>query len=192
MNVQRVLVCLLLFLGPCVYAAPLLTITVDELGNGSISTGGGPPTPLPFGLAVDPFSGITTLMYTLPFPVTIGDVTLVKIGGEGDSDRLRFESGTSLFFFSLIDDGEPPGLADTVPALPLPIQANNFLTTEIGPEGNDGLFGYTPTGVQPGGGPPVQYNFISDVPEPSSLALGSLGLALTLLWRWRGSYKPTA
>jgi len=185
MTVRSLLICLLLCLSPSLYAAPVFTIWVDELGNGSYSIDGAPPTALPFGLAVDPLSGLTTLEYILPIPVTSGDVTLVKVGGEGDSDRLRFEGGTALFFFSVIDDGDPPALADTVPALSFPLQANNFLTTETGPEGLDGLFGYTPASTGPGGGPLIVYNFISDAPEPSSLALASLGLILTLLFRRR-------
>ena len=47
------------------YSQPV--ITIDEFGNGNISG-----TPLPSALALDPFSGMTTLSYTLPFPAIGG------------------------------------------------------------------------------------------------------------------------
>ena len=50
-------------------------ITVDELGKGNING-----NPLPSGTMVDPFSGIATLAYTLPFAGTPGDVVLLEPG----------------------------------------------------------------------------------------------------------------
>ena len=66
-------------------------ITVDELGNGDFNG-----APLPSGLKADPFSGIITLAYQLPFPGVPGDVQLFESGPQpsAPSCRLRLSHRT--------------------------------------------------------------------------------------------------
>src|ERR1051326_6692591 len=64
-------------------------ITVDELGNGNFNG-----TPLPSFQSADPFSGIVTLTYRLPFPGVPGDVQLFEPNAAGTnqlSDVIRFD-----------------------------------------------------------------------------------------------------
>jgi len=72
-------------------------ITVDELGNGNFNG-----LPLPSGLQTDPFSGIVTLAYQLPFPGVPGDAYLFEPGPQPAplSDILRFDGHRFLYFFS--------------------------------------------------------------------------------------------
>src|SRR5207237_341470 len=71
-------------------AQPL--ITVDENGNGNFNG-----MPLPSGMAADPYSGITTLAYRLPFPGVPGDVQLAEPNAAGGpSDPLRFDGNRNL------------------------------------------------------------------------------------------------
>ena len=158
-------------------------ITVDEKGVGDING-----TPLTSGFAVDPFSGLTTLTYTLPFAGVRGDVVLDETPGQ-HSDLLRFDGNFNLYFFSEADAANPPDApADFVGALPsfLPV---TLIFSETGPEaGPNGLFGYTPGFADPGAdSAAVIYNFISDpaVPEPSSLALLVCGLGIGGFGIWR-------
>src|SRR5580765_6485359 len=76
-------------------AQPL--ITVDELGNGTFNG-----TILPSFQSPDPFSGIVTLTYRLPFPGVPGDVLLFEPGPQTNvlSDVLRFDGNGNLYFFS--------------------------------------------------------------------------------------------
>jgi hypothetical protein len=164
-------------------------ITVDENGNGFIGTNA-----LPFGVGTEPFSGLSTLFYTLPFQGNRGDVVLFDIPGQ-TADLLRFDGNFKLFFFSDADAANPPdALADFVGAFPSPFPAPalTLVFPETGPEaGPNGLFGYNPGINDPGyntTGP--TYNFISDaavVPEPGSLALlaGGLGVFGFRCWRRR-------
>src|ERR1035441_5863304 len=63
-------------------------ITLDEFGNGNING-----TPLPSSLQVEPFSGVLTLAYQLPFVGIRGDVQLFESGPQptAQSDTLRFD-----------------------------------------------------------------------------------------------------
>jgi hypothetical protein len=146
-------------------------------------------------IATDPISGIPTLRYLLGVPVTPGDVALSENPTSGlPSDLVRFvpnsanPSQTYLFFFSDKEAGDVPpfDLAD-VDQLPTP-QAGFVNLLEVGPEGQNGAL-YTPTANQPGSYPGLQvtYNILSDVvvPEPSGLALLSIGGGLLLLFRRR-------
>jgi hypothetical protein len=63
------------------------TITVDEFGNGTGTTGPGVIQPDPT------VAGGTVLAYQLPFVVTNGDVALVEDPGTGAiSDLIRFKT----------------------------------------------------------------------------------------------------
>ena len=157
-------------------------ITVDEFGVGNISG-----TPLTSGMAVDPFSGLTTLAYTLPFAGVRGDVILEETPGQ-PADLLRFDGNFNLFFYSDANAANPADApADIVGGFPsfLPVK---LIFSETGPEaGPNGLFGYTPGPTDPGANTAgASYNFISDpVPEPSSLALLVCGLATGGFAIWR-------
>src|SRR5262245_49359393 len=72
-------------------------VTVDEFGKGNFNGTG-----LPSAIAVEPISGIATLMYTLPFVGTPGDVVLLEpgTGPQQTSDILRFDGQGNLYFFS--------------------------------------------------------------------------------------------
>jgi len=152
-------------------------ITIDEFGNGDISG-----TPLPSAMALDPFSGMTTLSYTLPFPAIRGDIVLSDVSG-AVSDILRFEGNFTLYVYSDNDLSEPnPSPADV--GFPAAIQPSPVFAQETGVEpGPNGLFGYNPGFVLPGGNSAgVTYNFISDpapTPEPGTLALLAGGLGIS-------------
>jgi hypothetical protein len=169
------------------------TFTFDENGKGTITTGSGTisitgsPTPAP-------------LTYKLGYASTAGDIVVVEPGtpNNAPSDILRFDANGNVTVFSDFESGEVPDLAD-VAALPTP-STNAVFPLENGPGGApgieggmNGLFGYTPPVGTPGSGPstagPVTFNFISDVPEPSTWGLLVVGLGVALLARRR---KPIA
>jgi hypothetical protein len=161
-------------------------VSIDENGNGFLSG-----SVLPHAIGVEPISGISTLYYISPVPVQPGDVALFETAASGvPSDLLRFggPNNTYVYFFSDMEatDKAPFDLAD-VPQLPPPLtNAPIVQLVESGLEGANGA-NYTPTAVQPGSYPGVviNYQIISDVPEPNGLALASLGGGLLLLFRRR-------
>jgi hypothetical protein len=166
--------------------------TFDE--NGNYTMNGGPvPVPVPVQVAPDPSGGIAAnvLIYQLPFVVTPGDVALLENGqtSQTPSDIVRFFSPaganfSDIIFYSDVEPGEPnTDLADSG----LPVSPNAFPIPEVGPEGNNGAT-WNPLPGQPGSAPTgvnIQYNIISDVPEPSALVLATLsgGLLLVMLKR---------
>src|ERR1700730_15055677 len=97
-------------------------------------------------LAADPLNGNKmALMYTLPFNVTAGDLTILEPQASID-DLLRFENGNQLFFYSGNTDGSD-SLADV--GIPTNLQTNTFQITEGGSEGNNGAL-WSPSMGQPG------------------------------------------
>jgi hypothetical protein len=151
-------------------------ISVDEWGNGNI---GGSPLTWQTSL-LEPFSGLFTLSYNLPFPAVPGDVSIADSDGTV-SDIIRFDGSGHLFFFSDFSVTEPPiSLADVgVPAF----NAANpvvFLAEVSLPSGADGFWGYKPGFNNPGANSTgtVIYDFISDVPEPGALPLMACGLGI--------------
>ena len=145
-------------------------------------------------LALEPLSGITTLMYTLPFGfgVSPGDVQVFDPSPSGNGDLLRFEGSTQLFVFSDTPDG-----SDSLADVGLPNVVNpsgiDWSVTELGLEGNNSAI-YAPSEPEPSPGQPgfsagqtIQYTFVSDgaVPEPSTWILLAFGGILLLLWQIR-------
>jgi hypothetical protein len=165
-----------------------MVISVDEWGVGYANG-----VALPSQLAQEPWSGITTVAYTLPFPAVPGDVQLIEPDGT-TSDLLRFDANSHLFFFSDWAPGDPPDAPADV-GIPSPVAG---LTTvylpETGTEGVlDGYWGYNPN---PNGDPGANsagaiYNFISDVPEPGALPLLAVGLGIIGFIRQRQKLSRT-
>lgn len=165
-----------------VVAQPVVNITVDENCNGK-----GNSFSLPCALRPDPGPGgsLSAVTYGLLGPPSLvaGDVLLLDPTGVGDVIRFN-PAGTggnpgypaSLLFYSDNLDGVD-ALADTS-GLPSSLYTNNITITETGDEKANGAI-YTPLSGQPGfvGGFDVTYRFISDAPEPATLALVGLGLA---------------
>ena len=154
----------------------------DEAGHGQLITGGGLfPNP-----GVPQVGG--GLLFSLPVPVTPGDVSVFNPGEastnnpNGFSDLLTFfNQGNSsvLLYRSRMDESEPvPDPADVL-GLTSP---GGLSVLETGPEGNNGFVWIVGTS----GGPDYTvYNGISDVPEPSTFVLGGLGLVGLFLIRYR-------
>src|SRR6266850_4565677 len=120
----------------------------DENGNAT-----GPGT-TPGYMSVEPFSGFLALTYTLPFGVAPGD--LVAFEGSNttvETDLIRF-LGNQMWFFSEVETNGPFADAADVGIPPAMIPA--WFVNETGPEGNN--------------------DFISDVPEPGTMALVGLGV----------------
>jgi hypothetical protein len=180
----------ILFVAGLVYATTTLSslaqvITFDENGRGNFAG-----TALPFAVGPDPTGGIAAnvLIYTLPFAVTPGDIGLIENTNTTSlnlSDVVRFFTPTTgnnseMIFYSDFEatDPTPRDLADSG----LPQSPNAFLIFETGPEGNNGAV-WNPAPGQPGSMPSggtLQYNIISDVPEPGTLTLAGLGGGLLL------------
>jgi len=158
-------------------------ITVDELGNGTVNG-----TVIPSGMRPDPFSGIITLAYQLPFPGNPGDVQLFEPNTTGNlvlSDLVRFDGQGFMYFFSETEPGEiNPDPADVAQFPPLLTQFHPASVNETGPEGNNNAI-YTATPADPGGTSAggITYNFISDVPEPNAAMIAMLGGGLLMASR---------
>ena len=166
-------------------------VTIDEWGNGNQD---GVAIQSAFG--IDPLSGIRTLDYAFGKGVS-GDVIMIEphvTGALQISDVIRFIGG-HIYFFS--DPSEPGAVgppADVNAAdfafitNPANFQVNVVRIFEVGPEENNGSF-YTPGQGDPGffpGGP--TYHFISDSPEPTTLAgavVGAVVIGLGLVRRRR-------
>lgn len=154
------------------------TFTIDEFG--------GPLTSLPSTIGPDPSGGVTTspvLIYLLPFGVTPGDVILSEPGQVPPltSDVIRFWNPaginqSEIIFYSDFSATDP---ADAPADVGLPTQLFNPITiTEVGPEGNNGAIYNALPGMPGSTSAPIQYNIISDVPEPGTGALLLSGVGL--------------
>jgi PEP-CTERM motif len=173
-----------------IVSAQSLKVQIDENGVG-FSNG----IALPYSISQDPISGLSTLMYQLPYPlVTPGDVILTESTG-AISDLIRFDNnpaGGVVFFFSDPADESPAPLADNPFGIP-PFNAAipPVFVTELGSEGADGAAYLASNGspgcaVQAGVPLTVFYNIISDsvVPEPSTLVLLSMSVIGLLCYAW--------
>lgn len=160
--------------------------TLDENGNSS------GPGISPGILQPDPSGGVApapVLVYTLPFAAITGDVVLIEPGSPANgqfSDVVRFwnptgVNATQVIFYSDVSTTDP---GDSLADAGLPVNLiNPVFINEVGPEGNNGAI-YTPPPGGPGsiaGAVGLQYNIISDVPEPGALALAVLGGGTLLL-----------
>jgi PEP-CTERM motif len=153
------------------------TFTIDEFG--------GPLTSLPSIIGADPSGGVAgpVLIYTLPFGVTPGDVILSEPGQVPPltSDVIRFWNPaginqSEIIFYSDFSTTDP---ADAPADVGLPTQLFNPITiTEVGPEGNNGAIYNALPGMPGSTSAPIQYNIISDVPEPGTGALVLSGVGL--------------
>jgi hypothetical protein len=166
------------------------TFTFDENGKGTVITTSGGTAPIPVSATPAP------LTYHLGYNSTPGDILLFEPGSATNilSDILRFDAQGNVTVFSEVEPNDVPDLAE-VAALP-PAGPVSVSLLENGPNGTaglegsvNGLFGYTPPTGTPGSTPPgvvpVTFNFVSDVPEPSSWGLLVLGLGVALLARRR-------
>jgi hypothetical protein len=162
-----------------------VVITLDEFGNGNVDN----QQHLSWVVAPDQtangVSSWNVLTYTLPFAGVAGDVLVYDDPGHtSPSDVLRFDGQGHVNFYSFVDPFTPQyeAPADT-PGPPSIYQDNQALADEV-----LGIAEYTPTSIQPGydsSGP--TYRFISDVPEPSAMALLLLGAGMLGLRRSRQS-----
>ena len=141
--------------------------------------------------ALDPVSGLSTLMYRLPFPaVTPGDLIITESTG-AVSDLIRFGNDSIsgiVYFYSDPADESPAPPADNPFGIPS-YSAAFPPVSEIGTEGNDyanyfAAAGMPGSALQNGNALGVAYTIISDsaaVPEPSTVVL--LGMsAISLLF----------
>ena len=167
---------------PALPAIPV-TITIDEFGTGILEFPG-IAFDLPGVLAPDPGPGglPSVLTYDLGGPPSLvaGDVGLFDADTGVVLDYIRFNDyGTggdpnypaSVLFYS-DNIGGFDALADT-DGPPNPLYDNRVFIDEVGSEGNNGAW-YHPGPNDPGfvgGGFDVTYHFISDVPEPGTVAL---------------------
>jgi hypothetical protein len=146
--------------------------SLDENGNGFqyIELN---PFPMPFEVAPDPSGGISTspvLIYSLGAPVVSGDVALMEPDGSTIADLLRFFTpagggNSDVIFYSQVDD--------TLAGVGIPHSVNPVEISETSP---DTL--WSPAPNQPGGNGGIhpvseifRYDIITEVPEPSSMAL---------------------
>ena len=166
---------------------PGATWTLTETGTATLTYQGNTMATVPGVLQLEPLSGIVGLYYNLNIPNQAGDVLLLEPVTFETNDVLRFD-GRGVYFFSDLEPNDPnPDLAD-VPQIPLVVQGNSVTILEIGPEGNNGALWIPPSGFAgedlSGAFPGIQYNIISDVPEPGSAAMAGL-IALLSLFKWR-------
>jgi hypothetical protein len=197
---KLITICLVCIL-TTVASGNVINVIIDFNENGVGHIDG--TTPLAWGMGIPPQASpndqYATLYYELPSSVVEGDLVLYE--SEFDtSDVLRFVNfytpGTELkgrvyVYSDLPETGELPELADT--GIP---HDNLILSAGIQEEGTENGWNgivYTPSYIpqamlyMPGymmqyGENGVTYNFTSDIPEPATICLLSLG-ALSLIRR---------
>ncbi|HSZ55182.1 MAG TPA: PEP-CTERM sorting domain-containing protein [Tepidisphaeraceae bacterium] len=165
------------------------TFVFDENGHAAELTTSGGTLPIPFSTVPAP------LTYHLGYPSVAGDILIFEPGGATNvlSDILRFDTQGNVTVFSDASSSDPPDSLADVLQFPAPLPGA-ISVLENGPGGApglegsaNGLFGYQPApgtpGASPAGAAPFTFNFISDVPEPSSWALMLLVAGLGLLIR---------
>ena len=173
--------------------------TFDEAGFGSFRVAGTGPLPnfiayLPGTVAQDPFSGLFTLRYNVPATMSAGDLLIFDNGPQyALSDIIRFDGQGHLFFFSQLEPGETPTLAD-VAQLPSPLAGFNdvgLLETQLPFGGNGVTYVPVPARQQPGSDTvATQFEIISNVPEPAPAFLLLLGAGLFLIYQPRLRFRP--
>jgi len=168
----------------------------DEYGNGIISINGGPLQPLNGSLLADPTQpGKFALTYFLPQLVTTGDARVwddfpfrTQLG-----DVLRFTNANGdlngqvngdrmLFYSDNLEMEFPPAPADTgFPAMLFP--RDNGGVFETLPEGNNSFIFFAESN---------QYIGISDLPEPASIIMLSIGALCAAGCGWRRRPRSAA
>jgi len=161
------------------------TITVDEMGVGSVQRNGN-SVPISGFLTTDPGPGglvgaqPNVLAYHLPFAGTPGDVLLLD-GSQDNApgDLLRFNGNAGVLFYSDSADGVD-ARADLAP-FPTAFYTNVVRISEIGPDNSNGA-SYTPLPGQPGFDPAASttYQIVSDAPVPEASSGIGFGLILCL------------
>ncbi|MGA9450683.1 MAG: PEP-CTERM sorting domain-containing protein [Verrucomicrobiia bacterium] len=148
--------------------------TIDNIGDAYFT----PSLMYSHTQGTDPVSGLTTLEYNLPFAGTAGDVLMEESASGPVTDLLRFDGSGDVYFFSTDGVGTPA----YVSALPSVISPSQGPLLPESPESMQSFtFSYSPTPGQPGYNSETVYNIVVNVPEPSVLALGTLGGGLLLL-----------
>jgi hypothetical protein len=158
-------------------ACQAVVITLDEWGSGYADG-----TRLAYGLGTPSVGYWDTLYYVLPLTSVItGDVGVYEVGTTNVVyDVLRFDNVANQARVYVYSDGGDAALADTgIPSLwTSGADRDPVFVNEIGTETSN-YADYTPAGQTY-----ITYHLISDIPEPATLALLSLG-GLALLKRKR-------
>jgi len=172
---------------PLVASAQIYTVSVDENGHGLFNG-----TPFTGQIMTDPSGTIGTgqaLVYTLPFNFQVnGDYDLWEPPAYADySDVVRFWGNNQLIFYSDIGEAD---LADTF-GLPPGAMTPTVSLLESGIDGEYQAATHQATTIDPGfvPGHQVTYTFISEVPEPGTLALAGLSLSGLVLMAYRRRSK---
>jgi hypothetical protein len=173
-----------------VQANPQFALTIGENGVGSFQVPTPADLPITGLLAADPVSGIITLCYDLtPYGFTFasGDVDILTLGQTKTNDVVRFEqdfpghAGSFIYFFSEVEAGQA-SLADV--GLPLQPLSSVVFATE-GVELDNAAVYRPPLSGSAGYHSDTTYTFITEVPEPTTLAVWGLVGGLLMVCKGR-------